>query len=585
MPADPPGTAGEPDRPSRRDPGAVAAFARVWDDALPRTRLVAGGRERRRRILHEFTDRLADALTGTTERPDVGQWLGRQLVHHAMTDPQMLTASMGVLRSQLLQDLRIEGPGPAALLPILLEDMVAGFVAALTERVRDAAEANARDERAAWREHQQQLQDQARYSLHHDPVTGLPNRVLLSNYLDRVLAGKPASRIAVCRIVLDHPSPGGQAPAIGDHEVRNAATRLRAIATEHDYFVAHVGDEQFVLVNENTTGADDGIKAAEIALRALAQPVAGHRCSSFRAFVGVVEQAVHGATTAALLRAAKTALHWARTDRYTSSWALFDASRSDSVARRRQLADELRAALATSVDVLYQPILRVHDSTIVGVSASPAWRSPDGTTIEGRAVLDLADEAGMRPAVETVMLQTACTQAARWYDSPAPRFVAVDLSSAQLRKPGFVPSVAALLDTSALPPGGLHLAIDDEVLRCPTGDVSAALDQLHRLGVVLAANLVGAGQAMLIDTPVQTVNLDPELTRHLTRDAERYRSATTRTAWIIDMLHDLEYTVAASAVTTLAQYEALHDLGCDRARGGFLARPVPAAGLASLLGR
>ncbi|MFB9179738.1 EAL domain-containing protein [Dactylosporangium sucinum] len=502
-----------------------------------------------------------------------------------MTDPQTLAASLRVLRSRLLQDLRIEGSGPAALLPALLDDVVAGFVAALTAHVRDAAEANARDERAAWREHQQQLQDQARSSLHHDPMTGLPNRIRLFGYLDQVLAGKPGSRVAVCQIALDHPSPGGRTPAIGDQDVRNAAARLREIATERDYFVAQVGDEQFVLVSENTTGPDDGIKAAEVALRALAQPTAGHRWSPLRVCVGVVEQAAEGATTAALLRAAKTALHWARADSSASSWALFDASRSDSVARRQRLVDELRAAPATSMDVLYQPILRVHDSAIVGVGASPAWRSAGGTTIEARAMLDLADEAGIRPSVEAVVLRAACAQAARWHDGPFPLFVTVDLSSAHLRKPGFVPSVAALLDASALPPRGLHLAIDDEALRCPTEDVSAALQQLHRLGVVLAANIVGAGQAMLIDTPVQTVNLDPALTRHLVQDAEHYRSATTRTAWLIDMLHDLDFTVAAADVTNLGQYETLHDLDCDRASGSYLARPASSTGIDRLLGR
>ncbi|WP_433087452.1 EAL domain-containing protein [Dactylosporangium sp. CA-052675] len=536
-------------------------------------------------MLHDLTVRVAEALAGAADGSDVGQHIGRELIRHSMTDPRMLTASLNILRSRLLRDLRIDGPGPVSVLATILENMVVGFVGALTDHVRDAAEANARDERAAWREYQQLAQDRARHDLHHDPTTGLPNRALLQSYLDTVLAAKPTSRIAVCRIVLDRPGVGAHMPAISDHDLRIAATRLRAIATEHDYFVAHLGDEQFVLVNENTAGPDDGIKAAEIALRTLAQPPAEHRWPQYRVCIGIAEQAINAATAASLLRAARTAAHWARTDRDDSCWALFDASRFDRLAHRQHLVDKLRATATDCIDVLYEPILRVHDSAIVGTSASPVWHHPDGTTIAGHTILSLADEAGIRPAIDMMVLRMAYTQAARWYDTGALRFVTVDLSSAQMRNPGLVPSVAALLDTPGLPPAAVHLTIDDEALRAPDDGCSTTLEQLHRLGVVLAANIVGTGHATLTDTPVQTVNLDPTLIRCLTQDAGHYRSATTRTAWLIDMLHDLDFTITAPGVTTLAQYETLHDLGCDQARGSYLARPVPATGIDRLLHR
>jgi predicted signal transduction protein with EAL and GGDEF domain len=590
MPAVPPESPGSADAPTPLEPspgsGAIEAFARAWEADLPRTSFVPGGRTRRRQVLHELTEHLAGALTGTRSEAGGGQHVGQQLVHHGMTDPRIMAASLRILRLRLLQDLRIEGAGPASMLPTLLDDLALGFATALTDHVRRAAEANARDERVAWREHQQQLQDRARYALHHDPATGLPNRALLTEYLDRVLAGKPSSRIAVCLIALDYPGTAHTAAAEAGRHVADTATRLRGLATEHDYFLAQLSDEHFVLVAENTAGPDDAIKAAEAALRLLVPPPYGARSRpAVTVRIGVVEQETAAATSAALVGAARTALRWARSDNHANSWVLFDADRDDSVLRRQQLADELRNAPASSVDLLYQPILRLTDSTITGLHARPRWQRAGGTTIEGREMFALAEEAGMLAEIEGRLLAAAGTQAARWYDAEPAPFVSIDLTPARLCEPGFVAEVASVLDTSALAPRRLQLAVDDGLLRHRSSELGAVLDSLHRIGIVLAANSIGAGQAVLTDTPISAVNLDPALAGTLHERSPKHRSATITMAWIIDMLHDLGFTIIATDVSSFAQYQILYELDCDLARGGYLAHAVPPADIDGLLHR
>ncbi|WP_432826784.1 EAL domain-containing protein [Dactylosporangium sp. CA-092794] len=560
----------------------IAALASAWEADLPRTSFVPGGRDRRRRVLHELIEHLAAALTGPAGEPGAGQRVGQELVRNAMTDPQIMAATVRFLRQGLLDGLGLGGPGPVERLTVLLDEIALGFVTALVDHVRTAAEHNARDERAAWREYQQQVRDAANFALNHDAATGLPNRNLLIDYLDRVLAEGRSARVAVCQVAIDHPGTGAESV----RQLHDMAARLRALASEREFFVAHLDDEHFVLVEEDTTGPDDAVKAADAVLRTLMPSGLAPRFrTAVRVRVGAVEQETEGATTVALLRAARTALRWAYASEGPSAWALFDPGRAADYLRRRRLADELRVAEPSGVDLVYQPILRLRDSSVAGLHARPSWCGADGVPVGAPELMELAGAAGVRPAIERKVLAAACAQAARWCDDPGPPFVSVEIGAGQLAEPGFVGAVAAVLDASGLPPGRLQLAVDDGALCRPDGDVRMVLDGLDGLGVALAANTLGAGQATLIDTPVTAVNLDPGFIEGVTPLAGRYRSATTRVAWVLDMLHDLDFTVTAVGVRNLAQYETLFDLGCDQARGDYLARPLPAAEVDRLLDR
>ncbi|GAA3257670.1 EAL domain-containing protein [Dactylosporangium siamense] len=555
----------------------VVAFAAAWAQALPRTNFVPGGTARRTQLLQAMTRQLLTALTGPVADPHAGFRVGVDLVHNAMSDPRVMAASMGVLRRRLLTDLQLTGPEPIARLIVLIEQFALGFTTTLRDRVRDAAESISRDEREAWRTHQQQLQRQVRHALLHDPLTGLPNRAALTAYLDIVIARKPSSRIGVCLLNIQRFSAINDTfgTTTADRLLQDTARRFRAVATDRDYYLAHLGGDTFALVVEDTTGPDDAVKAADMALRLLRHPrrIGGHDLS-ITAAAGIVERPTAAGSSGDLLRTAAMALTWTRRDNPATSWTLFEPAREARDVRRHQLTHALPDAVRRGeLTLAYQPIIRLRDNTIVGMHATPRWRHRNLGAVPAGELLDLAERIGILAPLSVHLLHVACTRAATWQATPEPPILSIDCTTAQLRDTGILSTVTAALDTSGLPPNRLQLAVAQDALRDPSDAVAFTLDGLARNGIHIAVNNTG-GPANLADSPISTVLLDPRLLNGVDVYLPTYASSTTTLAWLIEMFHDLARTVTATDVRSRDQLEALHDLGCDTARGDYLAHPM-----------
>ncbi|MFF5228984.1 EAL domain-containing protein [Dactylosporangium sp. NPDC000521] len=555
----------------------VTAFAAAWERSLPRTNFVAGGRARRRQILQDLTRRLLGALTGPVADPHAGYWVGGALVRNAMSDPQIMAASMRILRQRLLADLRITGQASEDRLAVLIEQMALGFTTTLQNRVRDAAEGVSRDEREAWRSHQQQLQQQVRHALLHDPLTGLPNRAALTAFLDTVIARKPATRIGVCLLNLQRFAAINDTfgTGIADRLLQDIARRLRGLAIERDHYLAHLGADTFALVAEDTTGPDDAVKAADAALRLVQHPcrVGGHDLP-ITAKAGIVERAAGGNSPGGLLRAAAMALTWARRDAPATSWSLFEPAREALDIRRHQLTHTLPAAVrGGDFTLAYQPVVRLRDNTITGMHALPRWNHPRLGPVPAREFLDLAERIGLVTPLSTHLLHAACARAATWQSAPEPPTLSIDCATTHLRDPNIVTTVTDALDASGLPPGRLQLAVTQDALSESSDAIAFTLDGLARTGIGIAVNNTG-GPAHLAESPISTVILDPRLLDGIDVYLPTYRSSITTLAWLVEMFHDLARTVTATNVHRRDQLEALNDLGCDTARGDYLAHPM-----------
>ncbi|WP_433221362.1 EAL domain-containing protein [Dactylosporangium sp. CS-047395] len=559
------------------DNDRVTTFAAAWERSLSRANFVPGGRARRTQILHTLTQNLLNALTSPADHPQAGFEVGSDLVRNALSDPQVLGASMRILRLRLLAELRIDSAAATARLAALIEQLALGFTTTLRDHARRAAEDVNRDEREAWRAHQMQLQHQVRHALLHDALTSLPNRAALTAYLDVVISEKPSTRIGVCLLnirqfgAINHT----HGTATADRILQLAAQRLHGLATERDYYLAHLGGDTFALVAEDTAGPDDAIKAADSALRMLHHQYwpTGNQLS-ITARAGVVERPIDLSTASDLLRAAALALAWTRQDNPTTSWTLFDQAREAQDMRRHQLTNALPLALSRGDFTLgYQPIIRLRDNTIIGMHALPRWSHPDLGTVPAGEFLALAEQLGLLVPLSTHLLQTACSRAKTWQSAPEPPMLTFDCPLSQLRDRNVVTTIVAALDTTALPPSRLQLAVAQDALHDLSDATAFTLDGLARTGIQIAVNNTG-GPAHLAESPVSTVILDQRLTDALDLARPAYASSATTLAWLIEMFHDLARTVTAAHVNNRDQLHALSDLGCDTARGNYLAHPM-----------
>jgi diguanylate cyclase len=543
----------------------VAGFAHRWSRAVAHANFAPGGRAHTREVLCRLTGELADALTAAEFDPAVGHRVGCELVRNHMATPRALGVTVGLLGRDLLADLGIDDPCAAARLAVLLEELAVGFTETLRDRMLAAAESINRAERDAWRHRQRQLHDDVQHALLHDTLTGLPNRAALTRRLQDLRTD--GVRLGLCLVKL-------QRFSFADSVLLDAADRLRALAAQRGYYLAHLGGSTFALLVTDTQGPDDAAKAADAALRALPEPWR----IPMSVGVGVVEQPA-GPAPNELIQAAATALRWACRDP-SRPWLFFEPARDAAQSRHHEIANALPSAIADDAFTLaYQPLVRLHDSAVVGVEALARWRHPTLGPVPPTQFIRLAEELGLIDRLGRQLLRKACARAATWQDRAGAPLVSVNLAVPQLERPDLVAAVTAVLDETGLPPAQLQLEITESASLDPgsAGTGLQTLDALARCGVKLAIDDFGTGYANLanlVQLPVHTVKLAAGFLDGFGAQLSLPRSSATLVAGLIDLLHSLELTATAEGVATAEQAERLREYGCDLGQGYHLGRPL-----------
>jgi EAL domain-containing protein (putative c-di-GMP-specific phosphodiesterase class I) len=240
-----------------------------------------------------------------------------------------------------------------------------------------------------------------------------------------------------------------------------------------------------------------------------------------------------------------------------------------------------RALKRREFSLFYQPQYNVADGSLVGVEALLRWDSPRGGMRSPAEFVPAAEECGLIVDIGSWVLDTACAQLATWRQQglPLPR-IAVNISAQQLHEAGFVALVKRMLEKYVLPADMLELELTEAAFTDLAAE--AALQGLARLGVSLALDDFGTGHSALNHLrryPVRTVKIDRSFIDGVT---DNPASAAMAEA-IIAMAHTLGKRVVAEGVETAEQLEFLREQGCDLAQGYYLARPLPAPGMAELL--
>ncbi len=422
----------------------------------------------------------------------------------------------------------------------------------------------------------------------YDPLTGLPNRALMLDRADRMLArASRQSGMLVGALFVDidwfKDVTERLGPEAGDQMLKKVGERLEGVIRTHDTVGRLGGDEFVVLVESAARGARLDSLARRI-IEALHKPldIEGFGPSvSLTASIGVAFGRYNSPDD--LLRDARTALIAAKAagkDRYT----VFNANMRSVVEGRGVLEIELNTAIhERQFYLLFEPVRDLAADRIAGLEAHIRWRHPTQGVLEPADFVELAEETGLIVPIGRWILEEACTRAAA-LNVDGPRIgVSVKVSENQLNRDGFITDVRRALHQSGIEPSLLTLEVaETTVMR----DLTGAAERLHaikELGVRVAIDdFGGSGYAYHSDLrrlPLDVLKVDRSSLA--ASDDEDYRS------WLLEAIlivgRELSLTVIATGIMTSAQIDALASMGCTMAQGPFIGEPVPAEGVPRML--
>jgi len=422
----------------------------------------------------------------------------------------------------------------------------------------------------------------------HDMLTGLPNRALVLDRAEQLLArtARQSDRVAGALFIdidgFKHVNDN-LGHAAGDQLLRTVGQRLQSAVRAQDT-VGRLGGDEFVVLVESTADEATLDILADRLTEVLREPVElddGRKIFSVTASIGVAVG--QHASPDALLRDADLALYAAKAagkDRY----ALFEASMYAGVEGRRELEADLSTALTEEqFFLLYQPIFEMPSREAVGVEALIRWRHPTRGIVLPDAFIPLAEESGLIVPIGRWVLDQACRQAAQWAAAGLEIGMSVNVSAQQLGRKGFDEDVRRALAQSGIDASSLTLEITESTLMRNVSAACEHLEAIRALGVRLAIDDFGTGYASLSNlqrVPVDVLKIDMSFVAAL-NDGGQSRELLQA---ILGVGQALSLTVVAEGVEDDGQLTALEEMGCQMAQGFLLERPSPAADIPSILG-
>jgi diguanylate cyclase (GGDEF)-like protein/PAS domain S-box-containing protein len=423
-----------------------------------------------------------------------------------------------------------------------------------------------------------------------DVLTGLPNRRLLMDRLDKLLASSQAGGGlgALMFIDLDHFKyiNDARGHATGDAMLRNAAARLTRLMRKDD-IVARLGGDEFVVLlahlgHDTASATSSALRVAEKIRHAMTQPfeIDGQSYKS-SASIGVTLLPKTGQTVEDLLREADTAMYRAKA-RGRNGVTFFEETMQAEVQRRLTLERELAAALEGGE-------LRMHAQLQVDASGAPVgaellmrWPRADGSLVAPDVFIPVAEATGLIVPLGHLALRQACLGWLQLEQAGHPVPLSVNVSPSQFRQPDFVSRVRATLAETGAPASQLIFEITEGLLVDNVDGTIARMHELADMGIRFSIDDFGTGYsslAYLKRMPLYELKIDKSFIRDLPEDA----NGTAIVQSILAMAGHLGLRVVAEGVETLAQAQFLAANGSPHMQGYLFARPLELADMIALL--
>jgi diguanylate cyclase (GGDEF)-like protein len=440
-------------------------------------------------------------------------------------------------------------------------------------RLTPAVERELRD--AGVRRERRRVEQRLAYLAYHDPLTDLPNRLLLHDRLEQATRVAHRENTTFALLLLDlngfkeiNDTLGHHA---GDRVLQCVASRVRATLREADT-VARLGGDEFAVVLP-VTDVNGALLAAQKLLNEIEQPcIVDHRSLSVRASLGIACFPEHGSSADTLLQRADVAMYVAKGDHV--GIAVYAADRDRHTHRRLTLISELRNGLDENQFFLdYQPILHLATNVVTGVEALVRWKHPQQGRVLPGDFIHLAEQTGLINPLTTIVLETAIRE---WSLPPTapPMNVSVNLSPRTLQDRDLPRRIADMLAVYDVPASSLALEITENIIMSDPARSMDCLTRLHGMGVRIVIDDFGTGYSSLSylrRLPVDELKIDHSFVAGLMAGQDDVIVRST-----IDLAHNLGLTVVAEGVETEEVQARLLTLGCDAAQGTFISPPLRA---------
>jgi diguanylate cyclase (GGDEF)-like protein len=416
----------------------------------------------------------------------------------------------------------------------------------------------------------------------HDALTGLPNRTLILDRVEQMLARSARNQTQVAALFIDIDNfktvNDTLGHAAGDQLLQGIAARLEGVVRSSDA-LGRLGGDEFVVVSEDLSLAAGPELIAERLIEAL-KP-------SFK--LGVGEETVFTATASIgialggrssaeeLLREADIAMYRAKWDG-KNRYAVFETGMQDIIDQRAQLEMDLRDAVdRDQFFLVYQPTFALSDMSTTGVEALIRWKHPVRGVVPPDEFIPLAEETGLIAEIGKWVLEQACAQGAAWREAGYTIGIAVNVSARQLDSDLLIADVENALTDSGLEADALTLEITETTLMRNVEETARRLTALKQLGVRIAIDDFGTGYSSLAHLqrfPVDALKIDRSFIAGLSQNKE----GETLIHTLVQLGKALSIETFAEGIEQQQQLSKLRDEDCDSGQGFLFARPLDVAG-------
>ncbi len=437
-----------------------------------------------------------------------------------------------------------------------------------------------------------QAEEQLRRNAFHDPLTGLPNRLMfmdrLAQTVDRAkhdpsysfgLLFLDLDRFKVINDSLGH--------LIGDQLLITIARRLESCLQKGD-LVARLGGDEFTILLENIDDLEPANRVAERIHQVLAKPfdLSGNEVFTSVSIGIAISRDMNLTTAEDVLRGADIAMYRAKSQG-KSCHEVFDREMHSDIVTLMHLENDLRRAIERQeFELFYQPIVALSTGRIAGFEALVRWPHPEQGYISPGEFIGLAEETGLIAPLGEWVLRTACQQMRQWqsqFPQYSPLSISVNLSTRQFSQPNLLTQIQTILKETDLSPNALKLEITESALMENPDSAMETLTNIKKMGVQLSVDDFGTGYSSLgylYRFPMDVLKIDQSFVSRIDVDGEKLELVRT----ITTLSWNLGMDVVAEGIETTKQLVQLKALKCEYGQGHLFAKAMSAKDVEAFLG-